>query len=173
MGSNGFMIGPGIKEIWAIKVGTPTVGHPVDSIHRKSTVCQLAQENIQVLPLVQREIRDPSWVAASPRLGIHPTSGRSRSQALLLNIINIWQNLRGYFMSYHGSFYAWNRPNVNGRNLICTYDTAPPHLVCSWNCPRRRLSWRLWFRRRAARRAWIPRSLCEDPESLQRSVEHG
>ena len=29
MESNGFMIGPGIKEIWAIKVVTSTAGHPV------------------------------------------------------------------------------------------------------------------------------------------------
>ena len=43
MESNGFMIGPDIKEIWAIKVVTSTVEHPVGmNVHVDSLAhCEL------------------------------------------------------------------------------------------------------------------------------------
>ena len=59
MGSNGFMIGPGIKEIWANKVGTPTVGHPVVRFEIEGSVkIKWRSVNIHSAPAALRDVEE-------------------------------------------------------------------------------------------------------------------
>ena len=71
MESNGFMIGPGIKEIWEIKVGTPTVGHPV--------VTNWAAQYLQYQPIgrwnISKILNKISWIRGRPRLYLPPRLG--------------------------------------------------------------------------------------------------
>ena len=58
MESNGFMIGPGIKEIGAIKVVLSTAGHPVVTLSRPKTVLAIAQREYVLCSCLSYENRE-------------------------------------------------------------------------------------------------------------------